>query len=124
HYSTITPISSTNITTTDYNTSTTLPAENSSNPVTWSEESFVHILDYTNLLVSLVIFILNCNSERHQCLKKNKVILIDKHYPIFSVNYESAEIHEKDILKQSTDNQEETFKDENLELQKLQVSRT
>nr|CAH8871416.1 unnamed protein product [Trichobilharzia regenti] len=94
HYSTITPISSTNITTTDYNTSTTLPAENSSNPVTW---------------------------KRHQCLKKNKVILIDKHYPIFSVNYESAEIHEKDILKQSTDNQEETFKDENLELQKLQA---
>ncbi|CAH8599745.1 unnamed protein product [Schistosoma mattheei] len=47
-----------------------------------NKENFLNILDYINLLISFIIFILNCNSERRQCLKTNRIINITKRIQI------------------------------------------
>ncbi|VDP86547.1 unnamed protein product [Schistosoma mattheei] len=94
-----------------------------------NKENFLNILDYINLLISFIIFILNCNSERRQCLKTNRIINITKKNPNIitdNVNNNNNTINpndDKDLSEHLTNQIKVNYNDENVEIQNLQVSK-
>lgn len=96
-----------------------------------NKENFLNILDYINLLISFIIFILNCNSERRQCLKTNRIINITKKNPNIITdnvnnNNNNSTINpndDQDLSEHLTNQMEVNYSDENVEIQNLQVSK-
>ncbi|CAI2733366.1 unnamed protein product [Schistosoma spindalis] len=92
-----------------------------------NKENFLNILDYINLLISFIIFILNCNSERRQCLKTNKIINITKLNPNIitdHVNNNNNTINpndDKDLTEHLTNQIKVNDSDENVEIQNSQA---
>lgn len=103
-------------------TTTTLPLHSTIR----NKENFLNILDYINLLISFIIFILNCNSERRQCLKTNRIINITKKNPNIitdNVNNTINPNDDQDLSEHLTNQIEVNYSDENVEIQNLQVSK-
>ncbi|CAH8552629.1 unnamed protein product [Schistosoma turkestanicum] len=114
------------------NTISVIPNRNNSNTflsnfINQSKENFPDILDYFNLFVCLIIFILNCNSESDQCSKTNHKLIninsnvIDNHHDNDDDNKKMNQKHDKDFLEQLTTNQTKlNDHDDNVEVQNLQ----
>ncbi|CAH8644795.1 unnamed protein product [Schistosoma rodhaini] len=102
------------------NRNTTLPLHS----MIQNKEDFYEILDYINLLISLIIFILNCNSERRQCLETNKIINITKKCPNVITDVLNNPIDEnddKDLSEHLTNETTLNYNDVNVEIQNLQA---
>ncbi|CAH8626970.1 unnamed protein product [Schistosoma curassoni] len=128
---------STMLFTTINNTSVILNNNNTTTTITLpfhstirNKENFLNILDYINLLISFIIFILNCNSERRQCLNTNRIINITKKNPNIITdnvnnNNNNSTINpndDQDLSEHLTNQMEVNYSDENVEIQNLQVN--
>ncbi|KAH8862468.1 Canalicular multispecific organic anion transporter 2 [Schistosoma japonicum] len=115
--------------TTNNNTTTTTNVSISNNTLQpnsfeQKKENFLNILDYINLLTAIIIFIVNCNSERRQCIKTNKIVNMKNLHliEIFTnnTNPNDNEVN-NDVEEHLTNQINMNYKDENVELQNLQA---
>ncbi|KAK4475608.1 hypothetical protein MN116_000631 [Schistosoma mekongi] len=82
-----------------------------------NKENFLNILDCINLLIAIIIFIVNCNSERLQCMKTNKIVNMKKLH-LIDTNLNDNEVN--GVEERLTSQLNMNYKDENVELQNLQ----